>query len=143
MKRNTLIFIILLALISAFGNGAAAQTDQIGFSYEITKNGGNTLKLTLTAHVSGKDMWLGVSLYPPNVTNTLEEGKHLSFSIKQGVTVKEIVVDPEYLNGTFEAAVWLRKLEKKDCAEDDAVCNKLGYKLDGMTAYIWAYLVSP
>ena len=31
----------------------------------------------------------------------------------------------------------------KDCEADDAVCSKLGYKLDGMTAYIWAYLVSP
>ncbi|RMH79860.1 MAG: hypothetical protein D6681_18905 [Calditrichaeota bacterium] len=143
MVRHLSIWLVSLLLMAAGITSLEAQTDRVSFAYEITKNGGNTLKLKLTSSVSGKNMWIGISLYPPKVKNTLEEGKHLAFPIKQGTFVKEITVEPEYLNGTFEAAIWLRRLEGKDCPENDPVCEKLGYRLDGMVAYLWAYLVAP
>ncbi|MFQ5583719.1 MAG: hypothetical protein ACE5GL_04725 [Calditrichia bacterium] len=141
--RQVMIFVIIAMVFSGAGQILTAQTDHNGFAYEIRKNGGNSLKLKITSTVSGKDLWLGISLYPPNVQNTLEEGKHLIFPVKQGDSVREIQVEPEFLNGTFEAAIWLKKLTGDDCPKEDPVCKKFGYKLDGMTAYIWGYLVAP
>lgn len=139
--RATLAFIltgILFVSLDLF-----AQADKVGFSYEITKNGASGLTLILKSNVSGENMWMGLSLYPANVKNTLEEGQHFAFPLKKGLYVREIHVEPELVNGTFEAALWTRRISKEDCPREDVACQKLGYKLEGMTAYIWAYLVTP
>ena len=141
MNRLKALLMILLAW--GFMASLGAQGDKINFGYEIKENGGSTLILKITSNVTGKDMWVGVSLYKPNVKNTLEEGQHMVFPLKQGTFVKEISIEPEFVNGTFESAIWLRKLTGDDCPKDDIICQKFGYKLDGMAAYLWGYLVKP
>jgi hypothetical protein len=136
-------WIALFALVSLFAAAApfsAAQTNGNSFGYEVLKNPLGKLVLSLRVEVAAPGLHLGVSLYPPKVANTLEEGKHFAYALKQGVNEKQFEIDPSFEGGTFEAAVWTQRLTREQAPAGDAVARKLGYKLTGMTAYIWGLL---
>ena len=135
--------IALFALISSIAAAApisAAQTNGNALGYEVLKNPLGKLVLSLRVEVAASGLHLGVSLYPPKVANTLEEGKHFAFPLKSGLFTKEFEIDPSFEGGTFEAAVWTQRLTRDQAPADDAVARKLGYKLAGMTAYVWGLL---
>lgn len=132
--RRIIFFWLLVTSISL------AQSPGHTFGYEIIKNPLGKLILKVKVEVADKGIFLGVSLYPPNTVNTLEEGTHFSFPVKQGVFLKEFEIDSKFENGTFEAALWTGKMMKDQCPPDDAVCQKLGYKHTGMASYTWGYL---
>jgi len=138
MTRPTKIALFFFLFTRVLSLPSAGQN----FGYEIIKNPAGKLVLTLKIEVSDQGLFLGVSLYPPNVVNTLEQGKHFSFPVKQGLFRKEFEVDRDFEGGTFEAALWKNKLSGENCQPDDAVCNKLGYKHTGMASYIWGILTT-
>jgi hypothetical protein len=119
---------------------AASQANGNAFGFEVLKNPLGKLVLSLRIEVAASGLHLGVSLYPPKVVNTLEEGRHFAFPLKSGLFTKEFEIDPSFEGGTFEAAVWTQRLSKDQVPADDAVARKLGYKLTGMAAYIWGVL---
>ncbi len=126
-------FVFLLWVSSLWASGQS-------FGYEIVKNPAGKIILKLKTEVKDEALFLGVSLYPPSVVNTLDQGKHFSFPVRQGVFSKEFEIDQDFEGGSFEAALWRNKLRKNDCPPDDVICQKLGYKHTGMVGYIWGIL---
>lgn len=131
---KSLLFVIILSSLSI------AQPKGHTFGYEISKNPLGKIILKIKAEVAGEGLHLGISLYPPNVSNLLNEGTHFSFPVKQGIFIKELEIDSRFDKGTFEAALWTGKITKDNCPPDDIVCQKLGYKHTGMASYIWGFL---
>jgi len=135
MKAARLLFFFILLTCISF-----SQTGGHTFGYEILRNPVGKIILKLKVEVADKGLYLGVSLYPPKVVNTLDEGRHFSFPVKQGIFTKDFEIDAGFEGGTFEAALWTNKIEKENCPPDDPVCQKLGYKHTGMASYIWGIL---
>ncbi|MGH2568499.1 MAG: hypothetical protein ACRDGA_09185 [Bacteroidota bacterium] len=135
MKILKPLLLLLLVVSLTF-----AQSPGHSFGYEIVKNPLGKLILKAKVEVADKGLFLGVSIYPPNVVNLLDEGIHFSIPVKQGIFVREFEIEPVFENGTFEAALWTGKLTKDQCPPDDAICQKLGYKHTGMASYVWGYL---
>lgn len=144
MKKQ--IFAILLICIFAVGAVVWAQNGNKGgdqsFGYELVKDSSGDVKVKITSFTPGKGMWLGVTVYPPNVKNVAKEAKTYVFPLKKGNGIQEITLDPAFLNGTFEAAIWNKKLSKSECPAGDFACQQTGYRLLGMKTYVWGYLVS-
>ncbi len=133
-----MIRILILLLTCATLTFAQSKGHAVG--YEIFKNPLGKLILKVKVEVADSGLHLGISLYPPNASNLLNEGTHFSFPVKPGIFIKEFEINSKFENGTFEAAVWTGKLTKEQCASDDLVCQKLGYKHTGMASYLWGYL---
>ncbi|MBM4167734.1 MAG: hypothetical protein FJ215_01045 [Ignavibacteria bacterium] len=127
--------LLLICATLSFG-----QSKGHAVGYEIVKNPLGKLILKISVEVPDAGLHLGISLYPPNASNLLNEGVHYSFPIKPGIFVKELEINSKFEKGTFEAAVWSGKLTKEQCAPDDPVCQKLGFKHTGMASYLWGYL---
>jgi hypothetical protein len=138
MLKAAKIALVLVLFVVVLSIPAAAQS----FGYEIIKSPAGKLILTIKTDVPDQGLFLGVSLYPPNVLNTLEQGKHFSVPVKPGVFKKEFEIDRDFEGGTFEAGLWKNKLTGADCPPDDLVCKKLGYKHTGMAGYIWGVLAT-
>ena len=121
----------------------AANEAVFSLGYSLTKSPSGALVLTVTTETADFGPWLGVSLYPPQKSGEKADGRHLAFPIKQGKWIKEIPVEPQYKNGTFEIAIWGKRIPKEKCAEDDAFCQEHGFRLEGMYSYAWGYLSTP
>ncbi len=141
MAKNALAIRLVAMLFCA--SIVAADESTYSFGYEVLKGGSGVLTLRLTTHVASNGMWLGVTLYPPGVKDTAKEANNRLHPIKQGRGITEVVIGPNFRNGTFEAAVWTKKLEKSSCLPTDEICRKNGYRMTGMTSYLWGYLVAP
>jgi hypothetical protein len=131
-----------LVLILGFAASVFAADNSHSFGYEIAKSSGGALKLriTNTSPASWPGLWLGVTLYTANPKDMpLNE----VYQIKSGASTTEIDIEPKYVNGTFEAAVYTKKLGKSECMSTDEFCQKSGYRLANRIAYLWRYIVSP
>jgi hypothetical protein len=133
--------VLALFCILAAGSQAKAQGNALGYQVSADSSGHMTLKITVDAPAPG--MWLGVTFYPPNVQNPAKDGVNRLFALKNGRGIFDVPVEPRFKNGSFEAAVWSRKLTGAECPDSDAVCRTAGYKLTGMRAYAWGYLTGP
>jgi len=136
MKKYLLLWVVLMVL-SASVSFAAEKS--YGLGYEIIKSSSGAVKLKITTSALVSGLWLGITFYTPTVAET-DSQVH---PIKLGKGITEIEINPKFVNGTFEAAVWTKKLSKKECLMTDAFCQKNGYSLVGMTAYLWRYIISP
>lgn len=139
MKRHlaaSIIFILslILTIVPVF-----AQEKNYSLCYEISKDDSGSLKLRITTTALSSGLWLGVTFYAPNAAET---ENHI-YPIKVGKGITEIAINPKFVNGTFEAAVWTKKLSKNECLKTDDFCQKNGYRMTGMAAYIWRYIISP
>ncbi len=135
MKFAKVVFVA-----TVFCTAAWSQADGRQFGYELAKNQFGKLILSVKVQSAEKGLFLGLSLYPPNVKNQMDEGAHYSFPVKQGLYVKDMEIEPRFENGTFESALWTGKLSRNQCAADDAICQKLGFKHTGMAGYLWGLL---
>jgi hypothetical protein len=130
-----------MTLVLALGLAASVFASDGSYSlcYEISKGsaGGLKLKITTTALASG--LSLGVTFYAPNS----KDANSRIYPIKYGASTTEIDIDQKYVNGTFEAAVWTKKLTGGECDPADEFCRKNGYRMTGMVAYLWRYIISP
>lgn len=138
--KKFLSLLMSLALVLSFVSIVFAGDNSYSLGYKISKGQAGGLKLVIDSHAIASGLWLGVTLYAPN---SKDIPNSQIFSIKTGSSSIEINIEPKYVNGTFEAAVYTKKLNKSECDPKDEFCQKNGYRLIGMTAYIWRYLVSP
>ena len=140
MKKGLSLLVVLSVILMLMSVSVSIAAEKsYGLGYEIIKktSGAMQLKITTSALVSG--LWLGITFYTPTVAETDSQ----VYPIKLGKGITEIEINPKFVNGTFEAAVWTKKLSKKECLTTDAFCQKNGYSLTGMTAYLWRYIISP
>ncbi|MBI5326793.1 MAG: hypothetical protein HZB80_00615 [Deltaproteobacteria bacterium] len=138
MKKHTMFSIVLLFALILIKGAAFAEDRSYSLGYEIAKDFSG-LKLRISSNAIAPGLWLGITFYTPNATETETQ----VYPIKSGKSLTEIPVNPKFINGTFEAAVWTKKLSKDECLKTDDLCQKNGYRLTGMTAYIWRYIVNP
>lgn len=137
------IVYLLTVAVLLFAGGASAEENNYAFGYSVVKDASGTVKLKLTTHIEASGMWLGVTQYPPQVKDAAKESVSTVYPIKQGRGITEIIVEPKFKNGTFEAAVWTRKLSQKECHSTDEFCKKHGYSMTGKVSYVWGHLVAP
>ena len=139
-KRLALLLLLPLAASAAICTGMVSARDAGAASgYQVVRDAAGALKLRITTETAAENMWLGVTLYPPNV----KEGRSQVMALQRGKDTHEISLAPSFANGTFEAAVWTRKLSKQECEQNDAICRKNGFRLTGMVSYLWGYLIAP
>jgi len=127
--------------MSVSASVALASEKSYGLGYEISKDSAGAMKLRVTTSALAQGLWLGVTFYTP--TANAKDTESNVYPIKLGKGRTEIDINPKFVNGTFEAAVWAKKLSKNECAKADDFCQQYGYKLMGMTAYLWRYIISP
>jgi len=139
MKRIVLAGILAMACLVLATAPVVAEEKSYSLGYEISKDPAGMLKLRVNTSALASGLWLGVTLYTP----TGSEVENHIFPIKQGKGMSELVINPKFINGTLEAAVWTKKLTRDECLKTDDFCQKNGYRATGMVAYIWRYIVSP
>ncbi|MBI4826676.1 MAG: hypothetical protein HY807_09720 [Nitrospirae bacterium] len=139
MKRFLTVCIILVSGLILTAPMSFAEGKSYSLGYEISKEPSGIMKLTINTSALASGLWLGVTFYTPDAMTT---ENHI-FPIKLGKGVTEMVINPKFVNGTFEAAVWTKRLSIDECAKTDDFCQKNGYKATGMVAYIWRYITSP
>ena len=132
-KRCALLVVVLCAISAG---AVLAKDDGNGASYQVIRDSSGAVKLRVTADVPASGMWLGVTLYPKGV----KVGSSQTVPLKWGHNSNDITIAPSLSNGTFEAAVWSKKLSKEECDPGDEACRKNGGKLTGMISYLWGYL---
>ncbi len=140
MSQKAIALWILILIVALAGAVMAKANSNSAFGYEVLPDGAGALRLKITSEAATGDMWLGITFYPPKVKNPAVENVNMVVPVEQGRATTEIPVEARFKNGTFEAAVWGRKLSQKECAADDAACRRNGYKLAEMQAYVWGYL---
>jgi len=105
---------------------------------EIVVNADNGLptRIVVTGKCDLPKAWLGISLYPFGVVDPIANGRHSFVELSQGNFRQEIQVDPDLLGGSFEFAVWGKKVDKLDCTLEYCYwCKKYGFHLEDMLAY--------
>lgn len=141
MVKKIVLFMISVLL---FGAAAAWGKDAVfSMGYSLTQSPAGTLLLTVTTDTAEFGPWLGVSLYPPRQGKEKVVGKNMAFPVKEGKWIKEIPIDPRYRNGTFEIAIWGKRIPKEECAKDDLFCQRNGFRLENMYSYAWGLLAAP
>lgn len=117
-----------------------AKEGDVKFGAEVSSG---ATALIMTSNAPAEGMWLGITLYPPKVKEPAKEGVSQILPLKKGHNTTEIEIPSRFRNGTFEAAIWGRKLSKREIAASDVAAQNLGYKLTGMVSYMWGYLTAP
>lgn len=133
-------FVALSLVLLAISAGVVLAKDSSNSSgYQVYKDSAGSIVLKITTDAAAEGMFLGVTLYPHNA----KEGNSQVLPLKRGSNTQEISVAPSFKDGTFEAAVWTKKLSQQECEQSDAACRKNGYKLIGMYSYLWGHLATP
>ncbi len=110
-----------------------------GFGYEHSPKGvAGPARLKITTDLPTSGLWLGVTFYAP--AGKLDMPLNKTIPLESGKKVVEVVVDPPFANGTFEAAIWGKKLSKDECLATDELCRKNGFRLINMISYLWGKL---
>jgi len=135
-KKFVAISLVLLAISAGV---VLARDSSNSSGYQVYRDSSDSIKLKITTDAAADGMFLGVTLYPPNV----KVGNSQVLPLKRGPNTQEISVASSLKDGTFEAAVWTKKLSKEECEPSDEACRKNGYKLIGMHSYLWGYLATP
>jgi hypothetical protein len=128
--------LLLLLVLGATAGAVFAKSPGNSSGYQIIKDSSGSTKLKINTEVAADDMWLGITLYPAGV----KVGSSQIQALKRGQNTQEIAISQSHKNGTFEVAVWAKKLSKDECDPGDVLCRKNGYKLTGMVSYLWGYL---
>ncbi|HLD99464.1 MAG TPA: hypothetical protein VJB59_04355 [Bdellovibrionota bacterium] len=143
MSRLKLLLLFQILPLCAFG----ASKNETSVGYRIKGETGGAVTLISTTQIPVAGLWLGVTLYSPSIQGTpggvaMDPANSvvLVYPLKAGRAITEISVEPRFKNGTFEMAVWGRRIPKTGCAIDDEACHKLGYRLTEMKSYSWGYL---
>jgi len=132
---------LLLPLFLGFGDGVVfAKVSGSKFGSEVNSTV-TSLKITSTASAEG--MCLGVTIYPPSSATGAKEGVSQVVPLKKGLNYTDIAIPERFKTGTFEAAMWRKKLTKQEIPASDAAAQRIGYKLTGMASYLWGYLSEP
>lgn len=138
-----IILISLLLLSVCFSLDSFAIDSDYTFGYSVVKDNGKA-QLEVVVTSIENDRVLGVTLYPLGVKDIVKESVNYLFAIKKGTETVKIPVDTKFKNGTFEAALWTKKIPKSECQQTDILCQKFGFKAGGYSvSYMWGYLYAP
>ena len=134
MFKMTTFLIIAVCFSCALG---IAQ-EQVDLKVDIIVNADNGWPTRII--VSGTNpqdkAWLGMSLYPYGVVDPVTGGRHSFLELKKGDFRHEIQVDMDLLGGSFEFAIWSKRVEKINCTLDHCYwCKKYGFHLDSLLVY--------
>jgi len=135
-------FFMALAAVCAVPR-AGAQESSYSFGFGIVKAPNGSLVLKVNTNMAASGMWLGVTIYPPKSKTPAANAESQIFPVKSGNGIIEIPVAPHLKDGTFEAALYAKKLTKAECLATDEVCQKAGFKLVSSMSYLWGYLTAP
>ncbi len=131
------VFFLLTFVIAQEKSGSSAQTEatlntEISFDYD----SGIPTKLSFDVRTARKKVWLGVSYYPASFKDALREGEHQQIELNGETWGKVVKIGKKFSGGTFEAAIWGKKVMKSDCTIEDCYwCSKNGFHLDELLAY--------
>jgi len=102
----------------------------------VDANTGWPIKIQITGYAPADVAWLGISLYPYNAQSLEEDGTHQTIRITDHIISEEINVENQFLDGSFEAALWEKQVDKVDCTLDYCYwCKRYSHHLEGVLAY--------
>lgn len=102
----------------------------------INSDHGWPTRIVITGNSNQAKAWLGLSLYPYGVLDLVTGGRHSFIELKKGDIRHEIQVDTKMLGGSFEFALWGKKVDKVDCTLDYCYwCKMNGFHVDEQLAY--------
>ncbi len=126
-----LIWLLATAAVSAQEKKAEMKVEIV-----VNADTGWPEKINITGQVFVSNAWLGISLYPYGVVDPITGGRHSYVTLTKGRFSQEITVDNSLLGGSFEVAVWGKKVDKVDCTRDyDYWCKKFGFHLEELLVY--------
>ncbi|KPL07447.1 hypothetical protein AMJ86_04490 [bacterium SM23_57] len=134
MFRNTAI--IILATLCFSASMIAQEQSELKVEVIVNADNGWPTRIVVTGYSHQENAWLGMSLYRYAVTDPVSGGRHSFMELKRGTFRHEIQVDDELLGGSFEFAIWGKKVDKLDCTLDYCYwCKKYGFHLDELLVY--------
>lgn len=139
MKLKKIYFPIFFVLF-AFCNSFSQEQKQ--FNVNVTYDFDSGVPVSLTVHGKSETKgYLGISIYPAVVTDLLTEGKHFQIELKDKKFSEEIKLGEYFYNGSFEIAIWGKKVLKSECQLQDCYwCKTNGFHLDELLGYSSGFL---
>jgi len=93
-------------------------------------------KITINGRSHLEEAWLGISLYPYGTLDVNTGGRHSNMILPKGQFSHEITVDQALLGGSFEFAVWSKRIDKVDCTLDYCYwCKANGFHFEDVVVY--------
>lgn len=139
MLKKTILILLILVTLSGL---AIAQTGQDKTKHEVKAevvincDTGYPTRLVISGYIDRKVGWLGISLYPYNISDYITGGTHSFLEVKQGHFQHEILLDNKYLGGSFEVGLWGKKVHKVDCEIENCYwCKIYGFHVDESLGY--------
>ena len=132
---------ILILISTLLFFGATNQTASLECALLVNTDNGIPIELQISG-ATEDDVFLGVSMYPYGVVDLLAEGAHLMNSIGSGDFFEAVKIeDSNLIGGSFEVALWGKKVPKIDCTIDDCYwCDKNGFHVEELLSYKTGYL---
>lgn len=131
--KKLLISITLLILINPL---SAQNKSTMTVDIVVNADYGWPTKIIIYGTAEDDDLYLGMSLYPYNITDALTGGRHSHRELNKGPFYHEIDVDQPLLGGSFEFAIWGKKVDKVDCTLDYCYwCKSKGFHFDDLRVY--------
>ncbi len=130
MKKGLIISLFLSVIVMA--------QDKSNMNVEIILNAdhGWPTKIVLNGQSNLEEAWLGISLYPYGTLDVNTGGRHSNISLNNGPFSQEINVDQPLLGGSFEFAIWSKKVDKVDCTLDYCYwCKANGFHFEDIVLY--------
>lgn len=133
---RTILGLTLLGLMIAMTVAFAAESLFKTATLVQDAADGKAKSLELTGSIASP-LYLGVSMYPATYTSALEEGEHQIVELKKGSFSQNFTVKSRMNGGTWEAAIWSKKVPASQCTISDCYfCKHFGYHLDGQVTYL-------
>ncbi len=128
---------ILIALLTLwYGVLPAQSTSEMTVEVVINADHGWPTRILVSGKSHLPEAWLGISLYPYGVLDPLTGGRHSHITLQKGEFSQEITVDQPLLGGSFEFAIWGKKVDKVDCTLDYCYwCKTYGYHFEDLIVY--------
>ena len=130
------IQIITLAILCLSIVVLAQPASELKVEVVVNADNGWPTKIIVTGSSALDKAWLGMSLYPYGVKDPITGGRHSFMDLTKGPFRHEIQVDTDLLGGSFEFAIWGKKVDKVDCTLDNCYwCKMYGFHLDDLQVY--------
>ncbi|TAK67643.1 MAG: hypothetical protein EPO24_00275 [Bacteroidetes bacterium] len=141
LLNTIVVFFLVFTIKTVYAQESSSTTqskDIATFAIEISfdYDSGIPAKLSFDVKSSRKKVWLGVSLYPKTTNDYLREGEHQQIELNGETMDKVVKAGKKFAGGTFEAALWGKKVPSSECTIEDCYwCSKNGFHLDELLAY--------
>ncbi len=128
--------LLIAAILFLFGGLRAQETSEMTVEVVINADHGWPTRILVSGKSHLPEAWLGISLYPYGVLDPVTGGRHSHITLKKGEFSQEISVDQPLLGGSFEFAIWGKKVDKVDCTLDYCYwCKVNGYHFEDLIVY--------